>query len=157
MATTEEIINTIQRRLDDRIQKEDRADSLVKQLEESSRTLEELLKDGLEELILQGEYRGSPFCRLHVRDDTETVTYGTVKRTVNLKVFDIDLGDETYKLVPALKTDSTTVTYSVPGRRGLFIICEAQPARTLLAVNENYRELDKAQLTSFINILLNGR
>jgi|GEM_PF-2375408 len=158
MATAAEIVGTIQRRVDARLQKEDAADAVVRDLEEASGALQAILKDGLQELIQKGEYKGSPFCRLHIRDEKLAVNYGGVQREAILKLFEVDLGDETFRLAPVVKTESTTLSYSVAGRRGLFVICETRPLRILLAVNEHSaRDFSAPDVIQLTAMLLNGR
>lgn len=157
MATTEEIVWTIQRRMDARIEKEEAADAVVKDLEAASKALEVLLTEGLQELVEKGEYKGTPFCQLHSRDEKVAVTYGGVQREATLKLFEVDLGDDTYRLAPVVKSDSTTVSYSVAGRRGLFILCEARPLRLLFGVSESYREFKSESVIQLTSMLLNGK
>lgn len=158
MSTTEQIALEIAKRLDKRLEKEEAADAFVSDIVNASRALETILKNGLDELINRGEYRGAQLCQFRSKDQVVKVSYNNIKREATLKFFEISLGDETYQLVPALKSDALSVSYSIAGRQGLYILCEARPLRIMLAVNDFIASAFEAKdVIKLAGMLLHGK
>lgn len=155
-ATPESLAVEISKRVDARLDKEQKVKTAANAVEEISRHFQEVLEEGLAGLILKGEFKGVPLCSLEAKEGTYTYSYGGATHTVSLPTLELTLGDDAYTIAPKIEANTTSVVYAVKGR-SLFFICEAVPARIMLMVNPHSgRDFTASRGMEFVGMLLNG-
>lgn len=155
-ATAGSLAVEISRRLDERFEKETNADSAVKNYEAAGALLRDALLQGLEELIGQGQYRGTYICSLDVSEGAVGFTLKGVERAANLPAFKLALGDDTYDITPTINPLTAKIAYAV-SNRSLSFSCDTSPARVYLLVNpESGREFNAHRALEFVGMLLQG-
>lgn len=157
MANLADIVATIKERLEATFQKEQEAESRAEALGELSREIGGKLEHGLSALAQHGAYRGKPFCSFSTKTTRYNLNVQGIQRFVQLRTFEIVLGNDQFILEPKIREDALGLEYSVDDRKGLKIIGELRPRRIALMIAASSRKLDPADVLDLAQMLLNGR
>jgi hypothetical protein len=157
MATLEDIAAKIERKIDERNNREANVKKIIVDMTKATTELDRVLKAGLKALQVQGEFRGKPYCNITDRPATLKASEGATESYFSVLSYELVLGDDIFRLDPSFKQDSSLITYGTTGAQ-VFIQCIGRPLRLSYVANGYAKDLkDSQDVLEFVNALLNQR